>query len=189
MARAGGSEKNDRQPSTGGATAYGELLITSYGLEGGVIYTLTPALRASPMLHLDLKPAFNFEELVAKMPQGGRFHLHEAFERCRIQESARVVMKHHPDCPAWQTPAAFALAVKSLPLALTGPRPIEEAISSAGGVRSNEVDRNLMIKKCPGLFVAGEMLDWEAPTGGFLLQGCFSTGTRAGQAAAKYLAP
>jgi hypothetical protein len=174
--------------SAGETTAYGELLITAYGLEGGIIYTLTPALRASPTLRLDLKPAFRIEELVAKMPEGRRFHLHEAFERCRLQETARVVMRHHPDCPSWQTPAGFAQAVKSLPLALAGPRPLAEAISSAGGVRSNEVDRNLMIKKCPGVFVAGEMLDWEAPTGGFLMQGCFSTGTRAGRAAAKYLA-
>lgn len=184
---AAGMPLKNVRASAGEATAYGELLITRYGLEGGVIYTLTPALRASPMLRLDLKPAFRFEELVAKMPQGRRFHLHEAFERCRLQETARVVMKHHPDCPAWQTPTAFARAVKSLPLALTRPRPLEEAISSAGGVCSSEVDRNLMIKKCPGIFVAGEMLDWEAPTGGFLLQGCFSTGTRAGHAAAKYL--
>ncbi|MCX6970450.1 MAG: TIGR03862 family flavoprotein [Verrucomicrobia bacterium] len=183
---AAGQPLKNVQASAGVATAYGELLITDYGLEGGVIYMLTPALRASPVLRLDLKPAFSFEELVAKMPPGGRFHLHEAFERCRIQESARVVMKHHSDCPTWQTPAAFAQAVKSLPVVLTGPRPIEEAISSAGGIRSNEVDRNLMITKCPGIFVAGEMLDWEAPTGGFLMQGCFSTGTRAGQAAATY---
>lgn len=184
---AAGMPLKNVRASAGGATAYGELLITSYGLEGGVIYTLTPALRGSPVLRLDLKPAFSFEELMKKMPQGGRFHLHEAFERCRLQESARVVVKYHPDCQTWQTPAEFARAVKSLPLTLTGPRPIEEAISSAGGVSSNEVDRNLMIKKCPGIFVAGEMLDWEAPTGGFLMQGCFSTGTRAGQAAAKYL--
>lgn len=184
---AAGMPLKNVRASAGDATAYGELLITGYGLEGGVIYTLTPSLRASPVLRLDLKPAFRFEELVAKMPQGARFHLHEAFERCRLQETARVVMKHHPDCQTWLTPAAFARAVKSLPVALTGPRPLEEAISSAGGIRSNEVDRNLMITKCPGIFVAGEMLDWEAPTGGFLMQGCFSTGTRAGQAAANFL--
>lgn len=185
---AAGKPLKNVRASAGTITAYGELLITGYGLEGGVIYSLTPALRTSQEIRLDLKPAFNFEELVAKMPQGGRFHLHEAFERCRLQETARVLMKHHSDCQTWRTPAAFARAVKSLPLALTGPRPLEEAISSAGGVSSNEFDRNLMITKCPGLFVAGEMLDWEAPTGGFLLQGCFSTGTRAGQAAAEYLA-
>jgi len=173
--------------SAGDAAAYGELLVTDYGLEGGLIYTLTPALRASPVLRLDLKPSFGLEELISRMPQTGRFHLHEAFERCRIQKTARALMKNHPDSPAWQTPAEFASAVKSLPIMLSGPRPIAEAISSAGGVAWDEVDENLMVKKLPGIFLAGEMLDWEAPTGGFLMQGCFSTGTRAGMAAAKYL--
>jgi hypothetical protein len=98
-----------------------------------------------------------------------------------------VIMKNHPDSPTWTTPAAFACAVKSLPIALSSPRPIAEAISSAGGVRWEEVDRHLMLKNLPGIFLAGEMLDWEAPTGGYLMQGCFSTGTRAGLAAAKFL--
>ena len=184
---AAGQPLKNVRGSAGDATAYGELLITDYGLEGGVIYTLTPALREYPVLHLDLKPAFSLEELTAKMPQAGRFHLHEAFERCRIQKPARAIMKNHPASPTWQTPAAFAGAVKSLPIALSGPRPITEAISSAGGVAWNEVDENLMVKQMPGIFLAGEMLDWEAPTGGFLIQGCFSTGRRAGLAAARFL--
>jgi len=187
ISEAAGLPLKNIRGSVGGATAYGELLVTSYGLEGGVIYTLTPALRDSPVLFLDLKPAFGVEELVSKMSQAGRFHLHEAFERCRIQPAARAVMRNHPDCPTWTTPASFAQAVKSLPITLTGPRPIEEAISSAGGVGWNSVDENLMVKSHPGIFVAGEMLDWEAPTGGYLMQGCFFTGTRAGRAAAKFL--
>lgn len=172
--------------SAGGLTAHGELLITDYGLEGGVIYALTPALRESPLLHLDLKPAFSFEDLLARLPGGDRLHLGEAFERCRIQESARPLMKTHPDCAAWKTPRDFAMAVKALPIRFSGPRPIGEAISSAGGVCWKEVDQNLMLKNLPGIFLAGEMLDWEAPTGGYLMQGCFSTATRAGIAAAKY---
>jgi predicted flavoprotein YhiN len=74
--------------------------------------------------------------------------------------------------------------VKNFTLSLRGPRPIVEAISSAGGVRWSELDENLMLRKLPGVFVAGEMIDWEAPTGAYLLQGCFTTGTRAGRAAA-----
>ncbi len=70
--------------------------------------------------------------------------------------------------------------VKNFSLPLRGPRPIAEAISSAGGVRWSELDEGLMLRKLPGVFVAGEMIDWEAPTGGYLLQGCFATGTRAG---------
>lgn len=187
IAEAAGRPLKNVRGSAGDATTYGELLITDYGLEGGVIYTLTPALRSSPILRLDLKPAFRFEELVERMPRDGRFHLHEAFERCRIQETARALMKSHPGCPAWRTPADFAGAVKSLPITLFGPRPIAEAISSAGGVGWSGVDRDLMIRNHPGIFLAGEMLDWEAPTGGYLMQGCFSTGTRAGQAAERFL--
>ena len=184
---AAGQPLKNVRGSAGDATAYGELLVTDYGLEGGLIYTLTPALRASPVLHLDLKPSFSLEELISRMPQAGRFHRHEAFERCRIQKTARTIMSNHPDFPEWQTPAVFARAVKSLPIRLSGPRPITEAISSAGGVAWNGIDKNLMIGKLPGIFLAGEMLDWEAPTGGFLMQGCFFTGTRAGIAAAKFL--
>ena len=76
--------------------------------------------------------------------------------------------------------------VKNFTLPLRGPRPIAEAISSAGGVRWSELDESLMLRKLPGVFVAGEMIDWEAPTGGYLLQGCFATGTRAGRGAATH---
>jgi hypothetical protein len=79
--------------------------------------------------------------------------------------------------------------VKHCVVPLLGPRPVSEAISSAGGVSWNELDRDLMLQKLPGVFVAGEMIDWEAPTGGYLLQGCFSTGTRAGRAAAHRTMP
>jgi predicted flavoprotein YhiN len=79
--------------------------------------------------------------------------------------------------------------IKNFTLPLKGPRPIAEAISSAGGVRWSQLDENLMLRTLPGIFVAGEMIDWEAPTGGYLLQGCFSTGTRAGRAAAASRAP
>jgi predicted flavoprotein YhiN len=76
--------------------------------------------------------------------------------------------------------------VKNFSLRLQGPRPIDEAISSAGGVPWSELDETLMLRKAPGVFVAGEMIDWEAPTGGYLLQGCFATGTRAGASAAAW---
>jgi len=81
----------------------------------------------------------------------------------------------------------LALRSKAFPLRLTSPRPIAEAISSAGGVKWDELEPTLMLRKLPGLFVAGEMIDWEAPTGGYLLQGCFTTGTRAGRAAAHWV--
>lgn len=168
----------------GDAVADGELLITSYGLEGGAIYPLGPALRECPVVVLDFKPAFSFEALLARMPPTGKFHLHEAFERCRIQETARVLLRSRSS--EWTSRESFAAGVKEFPIRLNRPRPIAEAISSAGGVCWSEIDENLMLKKFPGLFVAGEMVDWEAPTGGYLMQGCFCTGTRAGAAAANF---
>jgi len=171
----------------GDASAHGELMITDYGLEGGVVYALTPSLRTAPVLRLDLKPAFSSEDLLAKLSKSPRFHLHEAFERCRLQETARGILRNHPAASSWRTAEDFAGAVKSLPIQLAGPRPLAEAISSAGGVRWTGLDDRLMLRNHPGIFLAGEMLDWEAPTGGYLMQGCFSTGTRAGHSAADFL--
>jgi predicted flavoprotein YhiN len=83
--------------------------------------------------------------------------------------------------------AALATMAKQCVLRLTGPRPIAEAISSAGGVPWSELDETLMLRRLPGIFLAGEMIDWEAPTGGYLLQGCFATGTRAAHAALEWM--
>ncbi|TSA37885.1 MAG: TIGR03862 family flavoprotein [Verrucomicrobiaceae bacterium] len=169
----------------GDAVGDGELLITAYGLEGGAIYSLGPALRENPVVVLDFKPAFSFEALMERMPVGGTFHLHEAFERCRIQETARVLLRSRS--AQWTSRETFAAGVKEFPVRLNRPRPLAEAISSAGGVCWSEIDENLMLKKFPGIFVAGEMVDWEAPTGGYLMQGCFCMGTRAGRAAADFI--
>ncbi|MEI6279004.1 MAG: TIGR03862 family flavoprotein [Verrucomicrobiae bacterium] len=166
----------------GETSAAGELMITRYGLEGGTIYALTPALRADPAVFLDFKPSFSRDDLIARLP--AKFHLNEAFERCHIQEPARVLMRGR--AARWTSREGFADAVKAFPITLTGPRPLAEAISSAGGVCWSELDETLMLRRFPGIFVAGEMVDWEAPTGGYLMQGCFSTGTRAGGAAAKF---
>jgi predicted flavoprotein YhiN len=86
----------------------------------------------------------------------------------------------------WKDAPSLAREAKNIMIPLRGPRPIAEAISSAGGVRWEELTEDLMVKKIPGLFVAGEMIDWEAPTGGFLLQACFATGTLAAQSACKF---
>jgi predicted flavoprotein YhiN len=84
-------------------------------------------------------------------------------------------------------PVRFAAMIKALPIRVTAPRPVAEAISSAGGVRFEALDENLMLRAMPGVFCAGEMLDWEAPTGGYLLTACFATGRAAGQGAARWL--
>ncbi len=166
----------------------GELLVTRYGLEGGTIYQLGPALRAmaEPALSIDFKPTFTAAQLIAKMGPITRNFAAEGRQRLRVGEAAVAILASLSR--EWKTAAEFVADVKACPLRLTGPRPIAEAISSAGGVRWSELDDDLMLRRVPGVFVAGEMIDWEAPTGGYLMQGCFATGTRAGMAAAKFAA-
>jgi uncharacterized flavoprotein (TIGR03862 family) len=183
LARAEGLPLKNLTVRAGEESVSGELLITRAGLEGGAIYRLGRMLRSmiKPSLAIDFKPQLSIETL-----------------------RERVEILRAPDewLRAWKlSPAAIALVetmspndltdreqtialVKNFSIALRGPRPIAEAISSAGGVPWRELDENLMLRKLPGVFVAGEMIDWEAPTGGYLLQGCFATATRAGRAAA-----
>ena len=167
----------------GGGEVRGELLVTKHGLEGGALYELGPALRAmsAPALAIDFKPSSTVEQLVAKMGPIRRNFLAEARARWKLNDAVFAILSGGQ---AWDSAAALAAHVKNFPLALTGPRPMAEAISSAGGVCWRELDEHLMLKKAPGVFVAGEMIDWEAPTGGYLIQGCFATGTRAAQGAA-----
>jgi uncharacterized flavoprotein (TIGR03862 family) len=170
--------------SAAGKRVEGELLMTKYGLEGGAIYALGAALRAmaDPMITIDFKPSTPLPKLIAKMQSVRGHFLAEARARWRLSESACAILAHSRSAP-YASAEDLAVAVKSFPLRLTGPRPLAEAISSAGGVRWSELDAGLMITRLPGVFVAGEMIDWEAPTGGYLLQGCFATGTRAAQGA------
>lgn len=173
----------------GEAEAAGELMVTRYGLEGGAIYQLGPALRAmaTPEITIDLKPSSTIEQLVKKMGPVRRNFLAEARSRWRLDDAAAAVLAHGGGGVSITSAADVAAAAKHCRIPLTGPRPIAEAISSAGGVRWRELDDSLMLKQLPGVFVAGEMIDWEAPTGGYLMQGCFATGTHAGRAAVNWL--
>ena len=152
----------------------GELMVTAYGLEGGALYQLGATLRGmpKPLIHIDFKPSFSAAELARK----GSW---------KLSPAAEAILRH--DCPPDLSRLALAERAKACPIPLTRPRPIAEAISSAGGLRWDELDANLMLRQLPGVFVAGEMIDWEAPTGGYLMQGCFATGTLAGTAAAHSL--
>jgi predicted flavoprotein YhiN len=169
----------------GETSVIGELMPVAYGIEGTLIYHLGRTLRAmaSPEIRIDFKPAFTAEQLVRKMESVRRNFIAEALIRWKLPDAACAILEqfHGPfDCAE-----KLALAAKDCRIPLLAPRPIAEAISTAGGVCWSELDENLMLKKLPGVFCAGEMIDWEAPTGGFLLQGCFATGTRAGRAAAE----
>lgn len=171
--------------SAGGAGVAGELLVTRYGIEGGAIYQLGAALRAMPLpaIAIDFKPAYSHEQLVAKMQSARRDFLTEARVRWRLGDAAVAILGRKP----WHDAASLAREAKHCVIDLTGPRPLAEAISSAGGVCWSGLDATLMLKRHPGIFVAGEMIDWEAPTGGYLMQGCFASGSRAGLAAADWL--
>ena len=192
LARAEGRPLKNIVARAGDQEVAGELLITRYGLEGSALYALGSALRTlhrahgTAELHIDLKPTFTAGELVTKlgMAQNPRDMLNEARIRWRLSEAAFAILSSRG---SFATPAALAAEVKDCRLVLTGPRPLAEAISSAGGVRWSELTRGLMLRGIPGVFVAGEMIDWEAPTGGYLLQGCLATGTRAGNRALEWV--
>jgi predicted flavoprotein YhiN len=180
LAKAEGLPLKNLTVRAGDESVSGELLITAHGLEGGAIYRLGRTLRTmdKPSLTIDFKPQLTVEALReralnASGPQ-------DWFRAWKLSAGAIALMETFP--PA-EDPGLDSLIerVKNFTLPLRGPRPVAEAISSAGGILWSELDENLMLRKLPGIFVAGEMIDWEAPTGGYLLQGCFATGTRAGK--------
>lgn len=185
LERAEGLPLKNLSVTAGDETVLGELLITRYGLEGGAIYRLGPVLRAlaRPELRIDFKPQVTADTLRARVAHS--LLPGEWFRAWKLSAGAIALLEGFfpDDCIDRDRTIA---RVKNFVLRLESPRPIAEAISTAGGVRWQELSETLMLHKMPGVFLAGEMIDWEAPTGGYLLQGCFSTGTRAGRAAATY---
>jgi uncharacterized flavoprotein (TIGR03862 family) len=165
-----------------GQAVRGEAVITSYGIEGGAIYALSAKLRdaiardGSAVLRIDLRPGELLSSLAGKLarPRGAKSD--SSFLRGTIGLSqVGVGLLREAGL------STTADAIKSLPVTLVAPRPLERAISTAGGVAWDAVDANFELRAAPRTFVAGEMLDWEAPTGGYLLQACFSTGHAAAQ--------
>jgi len=189
LAQAEGQPLKNITVRAGETTAAGELLVTKYGLEGGAIYQLGPALRAlpAPEIIIDFKPAHTVGQLVKKLGNCPRNFLAEARSRWRLSDAAFAILENLPGRAPFTSAESLAATVKSCALRLTGPRPLAEAISSAGGVRWSELEASLMVRRLPGVFVAGEMIDWDAPTGGYLMQGCFATGTRAAGGALEWL--
>ena len=173
----------------------GEFNITASGIEGGLIYALSALLRDAlandgrAVLTLDLAPGRSLERLMAELsrPQGRDSLANHLRRRVGI-EGVKAALLRELCPPAVLTAAnSLAAAIKALPLPVTAPRPLDEAISSAGGVSFAALDAGLMLKDLPGVFCAGEMLDWEAPTGGYLLTACLSSGRATGLAAAAWL--
>jgi uncharacterized flavoprotein (TIGR03862 family) len=184
----------------GTVTVHGEAVITDAGLEGGSIYALSAQLREAiaasgeAILHVDLRPDIAREDLEKRLGRPRAKQSLSTFLRKAAQLSPAAIGLLQESAIAFSsplnalTPAALAERIKAVPVRLSGVAPIEKAISSAGGIAWDEVDEHMMLRRRPGTFVAGEMLDWDAPTGGYLLQASFATGAAAGRGALQWLA-
>ncbi|WP_135501043.1 TIGR03862 family flavoprotein [Roseovarius aestuariivivens] len=170
----------------GGQVSRGEVVLSARGLEGGGIYALSKTLREGAGLTLDLMPDLRLEDLRQRLARGRPKESIKNVLRKRLGlDPVRAALLQEFARPL---PRDLAPLVKSLPVPLIGPRPMDEAISTAGGLRFEALDDGLMLRGRPGVFACGEMLDWEAPTGGYLLTACLATGLWAGRAAAAYTA-
>ena len=167
---------------------HGEFVITENGLEGGVIYSLSALLReeiykvGSAKLFVDLLPNINIEDLIIKLSKGkGKDSLANYLrKKTGIQGVKSGLLREHLSINEFNDTERLCSTIKNCPIKLVATRPLDEAISSAGGVSFEALNEHLMIKALPGFFCAGEMLDWEAPTGGYLLTACFASGKTAG---------
>ncbi|WP_439634311.1 TIGR03862 family flavoprotein [Glycocaulis sp.] len=177
-----------------GRTIRGEAMITAYGMEGGAIYALSASLRAAietegrAVLTLDLAPDISEGALAKRLgaAKPGQSLSNTLRKQARLSPLSAALLREAGEVP--REPQALAARIKALPITLTGMQGLDRAISSAGGIARGSVDERFMLKALPGVFVAGEMLDWEAPTGGYLLQACFASGVAAARGGADWLA-
>lgn len=173
----------------------GEFVVTEGGVEGSLVYAVSTALRdriaaeGRAVMHIDLLPdrTADFVRAEVARPRGSRSLSTHLKSRLGMDGVKAALLHELLPRETFADADALAAAIKALPLTLVAPRPIAEAISTAGGVSFDALDEGLMLRARPGVFCAGEMLDWEAPTGGYLLSACFASGRRAGAAAADFL--
>ena len=176
----------------GDFSAHGEAVVTRTGLEGGAVYALSGAIRDFCVQHgraeitVDLRPDLSLSDLAQKLSRPREKQSASTFLRKTAGLSPLAISLLHESGPLPTAPEDLAARIKAAALEVKGVAGLERAISTAGGVLWDGLDENLMAKNFPGLFVAGEMLDWEAPTGGYLLTACLSTGRAAGVSAAKW---
>ena len=173
----------------------GEFVISRHGVEGSLIYALSAALRelvdanGSASLHIDLVPTQSLTHLTAELSRasGSDSVANHLRRRAGIAGVKATLLREYCDTTVFADPRSLAERIKRLPLRLLAPRPLQEAISSAGGVRFESVNHALMLDALDGVFCAGEMLNWEAPTGGYLLTACFASGRVAARGVLAYL--
>lgn len=173
----------------------GEFNITATGIEGGLIYAVSAPLRDAlagdgrAVLYLDLAPGRSLDKLTADLsrPRGRDSLANHLRRHAGIEGVKAGLLREFCRAETMNQASSLAEAIKRLPLVVTATRPLDEAISTAGGVTFEGLDENLMLRRQPGVFCAGEMLDWEAPTGGYLLTACLASGRAAGLGASRWL--
>jgi uncharacterized flavoprotein (TIGR03862 family) len=173
----------------------GEFVATATGVEGSLVYAVSAlvrqeiAARGSARIEVDLLPARTYEHVLreAAHPRGARSLSTHLKSRLGLDGIKLALLHEILPREALDDPRRLAQAIKGAPMVLAAARPVDEAISTAGGVRFDALDEHLMLRACPGVFCAGEMLDWEAPTGGYLLTACLASGRVAGQGALEFL--
>ena len=187
MVRHFGAPLKNIRLSAGATRLRGEAVISSRGLEGGGIYGLSAALREGAELTIDLAPDRTAEDISDRIarPRGKTSFTNHLRKVLNIEPQKLALLMEFAG-PLSKFPEVLAQQIKALPIRHSGLRPLDEAISTAGGLRFDALDERLMLKAMPGTFAAGEMLDWDAPTGGYLLTACLATGLHAGRAAAQF---
>ncbi|MFI8482535.1 TIGR03862 family flavoprotein [Pseudomonas sp. NPDC078700] len=185
---AGAPLKNVSLNMSGQPPRQGEFVLTAKGIEGSLVYALSAKIReqinqhGSATVYLDLLPHndINSLEKALSKPRGSHSMAKHLHRQANIDGVKAGLLRELTAPELFQQPEKLAQAIKALPITLVKPRPLDEAISTAGGVPFSELNQQLMLNKLPGTFCAGEMLDWEAPTGGYLLTACFASGRQAG---------
>lgn len=179
----------------GDKDVWGEAVLSEKGIEGGAVYALSADIRnalentGQADLKIDLKPQIPLDKLTARLSAGrGKQSVSNYLRKAAGLSPAEIALIRETGALP-ERAEELAKLIKGIPIAVTASYDIDRAISSAGGIAFQEVDANLMLRKLPGVFAAGEMLDWEAPTGGYLLQACFSMAERAAEGIAHYLEP
>ena len=170
------------------APRLGEFVITASGVEGSLIYALSAPIReqinqhGTATIHLDLLPQKTAEQIetLLRKPRGSKSISNHLRSQLGLDGVRAGLLRELSDAATYAEPSVLAAAIKRLPLTLVRTRPLDEAISTAGGVPFEALSEHLMLRQLPGVFCAGEMLDWEAPTGGYLLTACFASGRTAG---------
>lgn len=170
--------------TTGQTATIGDVIITQYGFESGVIYKQNRALRQQiqPQLHFDLLPEQTIEQLLTKLSTHKKQSLNNVWRKAGLDQVKISLIREIVPKADWANPQRLAQHIKKLTVNLSGFRPIDEAISCAGGVKREALMPNLQLKTAPHVYLCGEMLDWDAPTGGYLLTACFATGRIAAEA-------